>query len=153
MPPGADVDALCAALLHDDVVGIPKSMSPDIEGQFGPSSLGLSMVFQKLIACERVAVLAPRRRRCAKTRSLLVVVIGGFCRQVVWIASTTQETLDAVGRSKMRRVALETYQIFFLWRGTLVCRDCQRAAGALPGALHPVAMGGCVPSGCATGKV
>lgn len=107
----ADADALCAALLHDVVEDTNVAVS-DIEAQFGPAVAHIVDGVSKLDDI-RTSGLANAKE--ATLRKL--VAAGGRDWRVFAVKLCDRlhnmRTLGAVGRGKMRRVALETYLIFF----------------------------------------
>lgn len=107
----ADADALCAALLHDVVEDTNVAVG-DIEGRFGPVVAHIVDGVSKL---DDVRTTGSAGAKEATLRKL--VVAGGRDWRVFAVKLCDRlhnmRTLGAVGRSKRRRVALETYLIFF----------------------------------------
>ena len=108
---GADVDALCAALLHDVVEDTEVNVA-DIESHFGP------VVARIVDGVSKLDCVRTSGSTSAKEATLRKLVAAGGRDWRVFAVKLcdrlhNMRTLDAVGRSKMRRVALETYQIFF----------------------------------------
>ncbi len=107
----ADADALCAALLHDVVEDTSVAVG-DIEGRFGASVAHIVDGVSKL---DDVRTGGSSNAKEATLRKL--VAAGGRDWRVFAVKLCDRlhnmRTLDAVSPEKKRRVALETYRIFF----------------------------------------
>lgn len=107
----ADADALCAALLHDVVEDSDTSLS-SIEAQFGPRVAGIVDGVSKLDRVGTATDLATKEETLRK-----LVGAGGRDWRVFAVKLCDRlhnmRTLGSVGAEKRRRVAAETYSVFF----------------------------------------
>ena len=106
-----DADALCAALLHDVVEDSDTSIA-SIEAQFGPRVAGIVDGVSKL---DRVGTASASATKEATLRKLIGA--GGRDWRVFAVKLCDRlhnmRTLGSVGADKRRRVAAETYSVFF----------------------------------------
>lgn len=107
----ADADALCAALLHDVVEDSDTSLS-SIEAQFGPRVARIVDGVSKLDRVGTATDLATKEETLRK-----LVGAGGRDWRVFAVKLCDRlhnmRTLGSVGADKRRRVAAETYSVFF----------------------------------------
>ena len=106
-----DADALCAALLHD-VVEDTETLLSAIETQFGPH---VARIVDGVSKLDRVGTVTASATKEETLRKLIGA--GGRDWRVFAVKLCDRlhnmRTLDSVGADKRRRVAAETYSVFF----------------------------------------
>ena len=106
-----DVDALCAALLHD-VVEDSDTLLSSIETQFGPQVARIVDGVSKLDQVGTATLVSTKEETLRK-----LIAAGGRDWRVFAVKLCDRlhnmRTLGAVGADKRRRVAAETYSVFF----------------------------------------
>lgn len=108
---GADADALCAALLHDVVEDSDTSLA-SIEARFGADVAAIVDGVSKLDRVGSASVLSTKEETLRK-----LVGAGGRDWRVFAVKLCDRlhnmRTLNSVGEHKRRRIAAETYSVFF----------------------------------------